>query len=295
VTSFGEAARERMRARHGAGVDAWWEELPRRLAALAERWELSLGDPIDRGNTSLLVRCTARDGRPAVLKLTPDAALAAEEARALRAWAVEAPRRRGEEAEVDAPRWAAAGGPAPAVWACDETEGALLLEAIAPGDLARRPALEEVATLLRRLHAAPPHGFPPLAERVEFIFELWRGRKGPAAEFDRAHALARELAVDPGEPVLLHGDLHPGNVLDGGARRGLVAVDPRACAGDPAFDAADWVLLGAENRRDVERNLDALAPAAGGDPARLAGWCAVFAPWYASPLSRSLASGLIHF
>jgi streptomycin 6-kinase len=269
-----------MRARHGAIVDAWWEELPRRLAALAERWELTLGEPIDRGNTSLIVRCTTAEGRAAVLKLAPDAALAGEEARALAAWAVEGPRR--------------AGGAAPAVWACDEADGALLLEAIAPGDLARRPELEEVASLLRRLHAPPPDGFPPLAERVEFIFDLWRRRR-PGAELERAHALARELAADQVEPVLLHGDLHPGNVLDGGPQRGLVAIDPRACAGDPAFDAADWVVLGAEDRRDAERNLDALAPAAGGDRSRLAGWCAVFAPLYASPLSRSLASGLVHF
>ncbi|MFJ9787505.1 phosphotransferase [Amycolatopsis sp. NPDC101161] len=30
-------------------------------------------------------------------------------------------------------------------------------------------------------------------------------------------------------PVLLHGDLHLGNVLDGGPLRGLVAIDSEAC------------------------------------------------------------------
>src|SRR5262249_41551806 len=117
----------------------------------------------------------------------------------------------------------------------------------------------------------------------------------PATDFDRAHALARELAADQPACLLLHGDLHPGNVLDGGPQRGLVAIDPRACAGDPAFDAADWVVLGAEDRGDVERNLEALARAGGGARRRLAGWCAAFPPLYASPLSRSLASGLVHF
>ncbi|OUC96640.1 hypothetical protein CA984_14275 [Streptosporangium minutum] len=44
-----------------------------------------------------------------------------------------------------------------------------------------------------------------------------------------------------GPAGLVHGDLHPGNVLDGGPR-GLVVIDPRPCVGDPAFDAVDWVL-----------------------------------------------------
>jgi hypothetical protein len=37
--------------------------------------------------------------------------------------------------------------------------------------------------------------------------------------------------------VLLHGDLHLGNALDGGPSRGLIAIDPKACVGDPCFDA----------------------------------------------------------
>lgn len=56
-----------------------------------------------------------------------------------------------------------------------------------------------------------------------------------------ARQLARELAIDDREGALLHGDLHPGNVLDGGTR-GLVAIDPRSCVGDPAFDVVDWVF-----------------------------------------------------
>jgi streptomycin 6-kinase len=43
--------------------------------------------------------------------------------------------------------------------------------------------------------------------------------------------------------VLLHGDLHLGNVLDGGPSRGLVAIDPKACLGDPCFDAVDYVVV----------------------------------------------------
>jgi streptomycin 6-kinase len=101
----------------------------------------------------------------------------------------------------------------------------------------------------------------------------------PATLLDRGHALARELAADPGAArVLLHGDLHPGNVLDGGAGRGLVAIDPRACVGDPLFDAVDWVLWRAEPS-DLDRRLAVLAS---GAEERLRAWCAAFAAMIAA-------------
>ena len=53
-------------------AQAWWESLPAVLAELAERWDLSVGEPVGRGNTSLVIRCRRADGRSAILKLTPE-------------------------------------------------------------------------------------------------------------------------------------------------------------------------------------------------------------------------------
>jgi streptomycin 6-kinase len=86
--------------------------------------------------------------------------------------------------------------------------------------------------------------------------------------------------------VLLHGDLHPGNVLDGGATRGLVAIDPRACAGDPAFHAIDWIVWRADGGDAVERRIATLAPVAGVEGDRLHAWCAAFAAIVAVSLAR---------
>lgn len=58
--------------------------------------------------------------------------------------------------------------------------------------------------------------------------------------------------------VLLHGDLHPGNVLDGGAERGLMATGPKACVGDPVDSADDHTLAAPPPQADVrssQRNL----------------------------------------
>jgi aminoglycoside phosphotransferase (APT) family kinase protein len=109
--------------------------------------------------------------------------------------------------------------------------------------------------------------FPPLIQRVEFIFEFWGARRQKLQVashvslelVERSLATARELAVRPGPRVLLHGDLHAGNVLDGGDHRGLVAVDPRACVGDSAFDLIDWVLADAGDKHRMRQRAEWLA------------------------------------
>jgi streptomycin 6-kinase len=283
-------------ARFGAAAVGWWDGLPALIAELAERWQLRVGSPVGRGNTSLALRCSRANGRAAILKLTPEPELAAAEAAALRAFG--------------------ATGRVPELWESDPSVGALLLEALPEAtplsESPRTPAVEDAAALIAALHTAgvpplllgdpagapphlpddpagaPPHlpgdpaGAPPLLARVDFIFPLWHTRlpdRVPAALLDRGHALARSLAADPGvRPVLLHGDLHPGNVLDGGPGRGLVAIDPRTCVGDPLFDAVDWVLWRAEPS-DLDRRLAALAP---GAEERLRAWCAAFAAMIAA-------------
>jgi streptomycin 6-kinase len=76
--------------------------------------------------------------------------------------------------------------------------------------------------------------------------------------------------------VLLHGDLHLGNVLDGGAR-GLIAIDPKACLGDPCFDAVDYVVAGA-GHEGIEARCQRVATACGLDGDRLYSWSRVIAP-----------------
>jgi streptomycin 6-kinase len=223
-----------------------------------------------------------------VLKLTPDSELGGAEAWALRKWE--------------------SSGRVPLVWGYDATLGALLLEAI-PSESPvseRRAAVElgEVADLIGGLHRsrAPgvADGVVSLAARVEFLFEHWverHGRAGdvvtravPVDRLRRGHGLARGLAADAGVPVLLHGDLHPGNVLDGGAGRGLVAIDPRPCVGDAAFDVVDWVFWAVDDSGAWEPRSRDLALALGLDHERLWAWCAAFAAMLAAAKAARGAS-----
>ncbi len=256
-------------------MEPWWQRLPVVLAGLAERWELTVGESVGRGNTSLVVRCRRADGRAAVLKLTPEAELGGAEASALRQWE--------------------SSGRVPLVWEFDAASGALLLESIpTETPLSERRAtveLNQIASLIGGLHrsGAPivADGVVSLAARVEFIFDHWverHGRRGeavtravPVDRLRRGHELARGLATDAGVRVLLHGDLHPGNVLDGGGARGLVAIDPRPCVGDAAFDAVDWVFWAVDDPGAWEPRSRALACALSLDHERLWAWCSALA------------------
>ena len=139
----------------------------------------------------------------------------------------------------------------------------------------------------------------PLAERIAYLFEssrkLYEWKPDlvelvSPALYERSRELALRLAADAAEAVLLHGDLTPANVLDGGEARGLVAIDPAPCIGDPAFDAIDLVLWRAEDAETVVRRIDELAPMLGCDTARLHDWCAAFAGMVALEIAE--ASGV---
>jgi streptomycin 6-kinase len=90
--------------------------------------------------------------------------------------------------------------------------------------------------------------------------------------------------------VLLHGDLTPVNVLDGGDVRGLVAIDPAPCLGDPAFDAIDLVLWRAKDAGAIAARAEQLAPAIGADAGRLLEWCAAFAGMVALEIGEAPGS-----
>ncbi|MBB5802493.1 streptomycin 6-kinase [Saccharothrix ecbatanensis] len=242
----------RMVRRFGDGVRSWLDGLPALVAGLCRDWGLEVVRPMS-GGTSHALLCE-RDGVPVVLKVTPEPLLAVQEHAALRAW-------------EPSPRMVRA-------LRVDPARGALLLEGLVPGTPVQDgpgPAGSGLAEVLRALHIPPPEGFPPLAERVDFVFGLLRTRH--PGDHDAAHAKAAALARDRVTATLLHGDLHFGNVLDAG-ERGLVAIDPRPCVGDPAVDAVDFAYASPDLRDGIERWSSVV------DGDRLAAWCGVFAGFF---------------
>lgn len=76
---------------------------------------------------------------------------------------------------------------------------------------------------------------PTLQEWFEPLAPAAAQRGGLLA---RAHEAARHLLATPCDVVLLHGDIHHGNILDGGVR-GWLAIDPKGLLGERTFDYAN--------------------------------------------------------
>ncbi|MEV4335662.1 aminoglycoside phosphotransferase family protein [Streptomyces sp. NPDC049590] len=273
-------ARDRLVVRFGPAVLAWCDRLPGLVGELTARWDLTVV-AAGGGGTSRVFRCVERPtGASVWLKLTPEPAIAREEAEALRAWA-------GRPSVVG-------------LLAEDPGLGALLLEDVEPGVPVRQLSweLSGAAALLRELRAGPPargeHSvLGPLSHRIGFLFDLADRTRAavPAAPFppgalDRAREAALGLAAT-GPVGLVHGDLHPANVLSGPGAR-MVAIDPRPAWGDPDFDAVDWALDGVADAAALEERVRKLAELVPGQsPDRVRDWCRALAPLLALPRVRA--------
>ncbi|GAB3709674.1 hypothetical protein GCM10027598_14910 [Amycolatopsis oliviviridis] len=209
----------RLVGRFGPGAEGWLAGVPGLAARLASRWGFELGELFDSGASSVVLRCRWSDGTPAALKLSPDGALLAKQIEMLR---------------VFAPT-----GRVPSVLAAAPDAGAMVLEEIRPGTVAEDLPSDSLpgrwGELLTALHAmAPPSDWPwTLRGRFDEAFDrigrrlaepAINARIGPAA-WQRAIDRCESLLSTQDTVALLHGDLHLGNVLDGGASRGLVAID----------------------------------------------------------------------
>ena len=233
----------------------------RRLTDAIAEWELEDVEPLDGGQVALVCGCRYR-GRPAVLKVSPrrrEETWTNHETEALRLWA----------------------GLAPDVLAARDDGWTVLLERLKPGvPLAdcRAPleTLEILGELSQQLRCYPASSqFPSLGTGA--LGESWRTnlRHSPdaLAEFE-------DLLATGGDPVVLHGDFHPLNVLaDQDSWR---VIDPKPHRGDPHADC--FLFLGfAEDLPDtgaaetVDEWLSLYSAAAGLDERRLRRWTRVSA------------------
>lgn len=246
---------------------AWVEELPGRIDRLRRRFDLDLGPPFEPGGVTSWV---APAGPDAVLKVVVPHREAEHEAAALREW-----------------------GGSGAVRLLDEdpAEHALLLERCRPGTALReagRPddeVLDTAAATAARLWRPVPADAP--YERLADVMAEWAELVEERAEqhvvpldhdlVGEGAALLRRLPTTADRDVLLHGDLHPANVL-AAEREPWLAIDPKPVRGDPAFDLPPLVLqtgellAAADPVAELARRLDRVAAATGVDADRIRAW-----------------------
>jgi streptomycin 6-kinase len=122
----------------------------------------------------------------------------------------------------------------------ERVRGPLSLASMSRGgedETACRVLCEMVARL-----QAPRNGPRP---NVLIPLETWFASLWPTAErlggiYALSAAVARELLASQEPPVVLHGDIHHDNVLDGGPR-GWRAIDPKGLWGDRGYDYANLI------------------------------------------------------
>jgi streptomycin 6-kinase len=280
-----DEVRHRLSRRYGSGIGSWLDALPARLQELAWRWRLDLGPFVRRGTVSVVLNCRDQAGTPVILKVSPDHQRIVTETRALAAWHTRH---------------------VPHVIASDEAQGALLMEAIQPGtaldESGQVPGTSALADLVHALHqhAPPSESVPRVEERIASLYRSGEANYArrpdlqdviPRPLYERGRRAANTLAAEACRPVVLHGDLTPANVLDGGAGRGLVAVDPAPCWGDPAFDSVDLLMWRADDLTTLSARARDLGDRVGFAQERALRWCAAFAAMVALELAEAALPG----
>jgi streptomycin 6-kinase len=246
----------------GEPAREWVRSLPALVERLLAQWELSLdaARPL-HGNLSVVV-LVHRGAQPLALKLTPPAAFTEHEAVALRAW-----QGRGVVELFDA----------------DPGAGALLLERLdhtrSLHTLALREAAEIAGSLIRTLAVPAPAGLRTLPDVAAETCDRLPGRQRdlgapiPRRWVEAALRYAEELGPAGGQ-VLIHADLHYGNVLRS-ARRPWLAVDPRALRGAPEYCVPELIWNRADELHtdaDVRGLLGVIAEAGSLDAEAAYGW-----------------------
>jgi streptomycin 6-kinase len=240
-----------------------------RLKRAAERWGITLGAPYaDVYPGNVVYRCTLGDGTPAVIKTEPD--------------------RPDDEFLSGIDAMVLYGGRGMArVFDVDRNERVLVMELVAPGetlwDAPIERALAAAASVMAKLRtAAPDDSFPD----VRAYHRAWPnhvrlyGGPGPidADLFDMGERIFLELCDSSAEPVVLHGDLHFGNVLSSD-REGWLAIDPKGLSGEPCYEVGDLfrnrvdeLFEASDPVRAMRSRVEAVADLTGFDPERIRLW-----------------------
>ena len=93
-------------------------------------------------------------------------------------------------------------------------------------------ATQVLCAVAARLHTHTPGGLAEFPTLRSWFASLLADT---SPRFDRVRQIADQLLDHNTRPVLLHGDLHHENVLDGGDR-GWLAIDPKGIVGPRQFD-----------------------------------------------------------
>jgi streptomycin 6-kinase len=265
---------------YGTEGSEWLQRLPVLIAECERRWSIAVMAPLDCLTFNYVAPAVGVDGRELMLKLGVVNPELLTEIEALRLFD---------------------GRGSVQLLAADPDQGALLLERLRPGTPLSTLTDDEQATsiaasLMRQLWRSVPagHPFPSVARWAAGLSRLrarFGGTTGPLPRtlVEQAESLFGDLLTSMDEPVLLHGDLHHGNILAAG-RQPWLAVDPKGVVGELAYEVGALLRNPCPRLLDLPgpgqilaRRVDQLAEELELDRARIVGWGvaqAVLSAWW---------------
>lgn len=259
-------------ALHGEAGRLWLEGLPQLVEHCARRWELKVGPPFAPLSYNYAAPAEGPRGERFVLKLgVPTHGLLQEI---------------GVLLSFD-------GCGAARLFDSDAARGALLLERLEPGtpltslceedDGAATAAAAAVMRSLRRTGTHQAQRAPTAADWGQGFAKCRKHFGGgfgpfPRKLFEESEALYAELLATSAPPILLHGDLHHGNIL-AAARAPWLAIDPQGVVAEPAYEVGallrnpfPQLLHWPDRVRVSESRIAQLSDELGYERARVRGW-----------------------
>ncbi|CAE6766172.1 aminoglycoside phosphotransferase family protein [Paraburkholderia haematera] len=156
-----------------------------------------------------------------------------------------------------------------------ESNHALADQARANDSEADDHAIDILCAAVARLHAPRNKTLPELIGLPRWFRSLWPAAGQYGGWLVESATAAQALLAAPQDLVVLHGDIHHGNVLDFG-KRGWLAIDPKGLYGERGFDYANLFCnpdpASALVPGRFERRVERVAQIAGIDRRRLLQW-----------------------
>jgi streptomycin 6-kinase len=230
MISMPEGLTSRVVEVHGEAGRSWIDALPTLIHDLEHAWGIRVGPAFPECRYNFVAPAILEDGSGAVVKLSVPGRHLDAEAGCLRSYG---------------------GHGAPRLLRHDSSQGAVLMERIVPGtnltDIPDRDAVVAAVEVMQKLHQAPiPEGSLPTVKEWGRGFDRLRqafdGATGPLPNdlVQEAQQAFKQLADTMGAGVLLHGDLHHENLLDG-TERSWVAIDPQGVIGEAAYEVGAFL------------------------------------------------------
>ncbi len=254
----------------GAEGKVWLENLPKLVEKLAAQWKLSRLELLTDDLSYNFIMAGLRGTQPIILKIGLNVKEIEQEATALRALASSCTAQVLEQ---------------------DTTCGALLLERATPGNTLNSyfpdkdtEALTIVCDLIQKLPKVIPNPSPFHSDADRFGLIDRDGWDIPSPILSKARHLKSQLLATAPEPILIHGDLHDGNIVQQGNH--WIVIDPSGMQGEVAHEIAGFICNPYESvftlpnaHEFIKNRILVSSQLLGIDPERIQRWCFLYVVW----------------